>query len=313
MNTAPDHAADTTCLEQRSGNGWRPMPPPVAPEPTANGQARPHGSGASPARIVLDGVELALAAPDGHEAVWIDYGDYALQLEAAWLRLSDAEPPLNPRLIGAPGLGKTTLARAVGGRGGRDVYTFQCTMDTRPDDLLVTPVLADDQRVEYRASAVVTAMLRGGALLLDEGNRMPERSWASLAPLLDDRRCVESAVTGLRISAHPDFRLCVTMNDDDSVYDLPGYIQSRLKPKIEILDPPPEVWAEIVRRKCPAVDEDLLEATLAELKRRARRGEHDSIRDMLTVARYAQSLRRAGGPEPLPRAARQVLGRKKGL
>jgi len=63
--------------------------------------------------VRIDGIELTLAAPDDHESVWIDYDDYALQLEAAWTRMSDVEPPLNPRMVGEPGLGKTTLACAV--------------------------------------------------------------------------------------------------------------------------------------------------------------------------------------------------------
>src|SRR5439155_13780750 len=62
--------------------------------------------------------------------------EYILQLEGAWVRLSDVELPLNPRLIGESGLGKTTLACFVGRRLGREVYIFQCTMDTRPQDLL---------------------------------------------------------------------------------------------------------------------------------------------------------------------------------
>jgi hypothetical protein len=149
----------------------------------------------------------------------VDYNDYVRQLEAAWLRLSDVEPPLNPRLIGESGLGKTTLACAVGRKLGRDVYLFQCTMDTRPEDLLITPVLTGDQRIEYRASPVVSAILRGGILLLDEGNWMPERSWASLAPLMDDRRYVESAIAGVKVKAHPNFRLCVTMYVTNGIID----------------------------------------------------------------------------------------------
>ena len=39
-------------------------------------------------------------------------------------------------------------------------------------------------------------MIRGGIAILDEGNRMSEKSWASLAPLLDNRRYVESIVAG---------------------------------------------------------------------------------------------------------------------
>ncbi|GAC1521218.1 MAG: AAA family ATPase [Polyangiales bacterium] len=257
--------------------------------------------------VVLDGVKVTLASPDAHDGEWLDYNEYALQLEAAWLRMSTVEPPLNPRLIGEPGLGKTTLACAVGRKLGREVYIFQCTMDTRPEDLLITPVLTGERRVEYRASSVVTAMIRGGVLLLDEGNRMPERSWASLAPLMDDRRTVESTLVGVKVHAHPDFRLCVTMNDDSSVFELPGYIQSRLKPKIEIVAPPWEMQEKIVRLKCPGVSDALLCAVFAELKQRATTARGDSIRDMLTLAQYAQKLQTMGVAEPLQHAVKQVL------
>ncbi len=90
---------------------------------------------------------------------WIDHNSYMLQLQAAWLRLTNAEPPLNPRIAGEPGLGKTTLARAVGRSTNRQVYIFQCPMDTRPEDLVITPVLAGERLITYRASAVATAVI----------------------------------------------------------------------------------------------------------------------------------------------------------
>jgi MoxR-like ATPase len=65
-------------------------------------------------------------------------------------------------MIGEPGIGKTTLACAVGRKLGREAYLFQCAMDTRPEDLIITPVLTGKQHIEYRASSVVTAMVRGG-------------------------------------------------------------------------------------------------------------------------------------------------------
>ena len=63
-------------------------------------------------------------------------------------------------------------------------------------------MLTPDRRVEYHASSLVSAMIRGGIAVLDEGNRMPERAWASLAPLMDDRRYVESTVAAIKITAH---------------------------------------------------------------------------------------------------------------
>ena len=108
------------------------------------------------------------------------------QLLAAWLVVDEQDLPMNPRLLGKPGVGKTTLAYAAGKRLGREVYIMQATMDTRPEDLLVTPVIEGEGQLRYVASPLVTAMIRGGVAILDEGNRMSEKSWASLAPLLDN-------------------------------------------------------------------------------------------------------------------------------
>jgi len=256
--------------------------------------------------VTIEGIKLTLTHPDQFVSEWIDYHDYLRQLEAAWLRLSDNEPPLNPRLIGESGLGKTTLACAAGRAMGRDIYIFQCTMDTRPEDLLIMPVLTGEKRVEYRASSVVSAMLKGGILVLDEGNRMPERAWASLAPLMDERRYIESAITALKIHAHPDFRLCVTMNDDTSVFELPGYIQSRLKPKIEVVKPPADIQERILRLKCPGVDDAILKEVFELLKERSMEI-RDSVRDVLSLAQYAQKLKATGLPTPLKMAVEQVL------
>jgi MoxR-like ATPase len=40
--------------------------------------------------------------------------------------------------VGRPGVGKTTLAYAAATELGRPVWLYQATMDTRPEDLLVT-------------------------------------------------------------------------------------------------------------------------------------------------------------------------------
>src|SRR5207245_10515144 len=175
-----------------------------------------------------------LAPPYEATVQWAGEEQTMRQLLAAWMVVNAQDLPMNPRLLGKPGAGKTTLAYAAGKRMGRDVYILQATMDTRPEDLLVTPVIEGDRNLRYVASPLVSAMISGGIVIIDEGNRMSEKSWASVAPLLDNRRYIESIVTGIKVKAHPNFRLVSTMNDDASTFELPEYIHSRLQPQIWI-------------------------------------------------------------------------------
>jgi len=249
--------------------------------------------------IVLDGVELQLAHPDVFDTHWVGQDELVAQLRAAWLMVDPRDLPLNPRLVGKPGVGKTSLGYATARGLGRDVYIFQATMDTRPEDLIVTPVISDSQRIKYVASPLVTAMLRGGVCLLDEGNRMGEKCWASLAPLLDSRRYVESIVAGIKIKAHPDFRFCATMNEDASTFEIPEYIQSRLQPQIYVDFPEPEEEARILKDNLPFSDEEVLTYVVNFLQRAHRGGERYTVRDGINVARYALKLIKGTGENPL--------------
>src|SRR3954453_20452400 len=130
-----------------------------------------------------DGITFSLASPVELQLKWVGQEELLKQLLAAWLVIDERDIPFNPRLIGKPGVGKTTLGYAAAKRLGRPVYLFQATMDTRPEDLIVTPVIGPEGKVQYAASSLVSAMLAGGVLILDEGNRMSEKAWASLAPL----------------------------------------------------------------------------------------------------------------------------------
>ncbi|MBP7461523.1 MAG: AAA family ATPase [Candidatus Delongbacteria bacterium] len=183
---------------------------------------------------IIDEIKLILAQPETTVVKWIGMPDYRDEVLACWTLLHADDLPMVPRILGKPGVGKTSLALACAEYYQRPAYVFQCTMDTRPEDLLISPFLNQDNRISYFASPIVTAMLEGGVAILDEANRMTEKSWASLAPLLDYRQSVESVITGLKIKAHPDFRCCVTMNEDASTYEIPDYILSRLQPRISL-------------------------------------------------------------------------------
>ena len=262
-------------------------------------------------RAVIDGVTLRLARPDELDMKWVGQEEAMEQMLASWADMGPNDPPLNPRLVGKPGVGKTTLAYAAASILKRDVYLIQGTMDTRPEDLLISPVVGADNKIEYAASPLVTAMIKGGAAVLDEGNRMSEKSWASLAPLLDSRRYVESVVAGIKIKAHPKFLFCATMNDDSSTYELPEYIHSRLQPQICVDFPERDEELAILKSNLPGFNDKLLRFTVDFLQTAHREDENYTVRDGLTAARFAARLMSRKGMderEALEKAVASILG-----
>ncbi len=249
--------------------------------------------------VEIDGVRLHLGHPQPVAGEWIGQHEVLRQLMACWLVVDKLDLPLTPRLIGAPGMGKTALVMAGSRLRKQPLYIYQCTSDTRPEDLLVTPVLADQGRLAYHASPLVTAMLRGGICLLDEGNRMSEKSWASLAPLLDHRRYVESIVAGITIRAHPDFRSAVTMNEDESTFEVPDYILSRLQPTLPLSYPDREDELAILKYHLPYAEPELIALTVEFLQQAHGLKLDFSPRDGIQQLRFAMKLLRQDPDHPI--------------
>lgn len=263
-------------------------------------------------KITIDNVDLYLSHPLDLDMEWIGQDESMRQLLACWLTIDKKDLPLTPRIIGYPGIGKTTLAIAAARKRDQQVYVMQCTSDTRPEDLLVTPVLSENGKISYHASPLLSAVITGGIAVLDEGNRMSEKSWASLAGLFDNRRMVESVVAGITVRAHKEFRAAVTMNEDSSTFEIPDYIMSRLQPGIQIPFPGRDDELRILTYSLPFCTEDVLNMCVDYLQQAHTLDLPYSVRDGLNAMRYTLKLKevdkKANTEELFTRAIMQILG-----
>ena len=247
----------------------------------------------------VNNINLHLSTPHELNCNWIGQYEILKQVLACWLVVDDHDLPLTPRLVGPPGIGKTQLAMAAAAERDQDLFIYQCTADTRPEDLLITPVLAESGKIAYHASPLVTAMIQGGVCVLDEGNRMNEKSWASLAPLLDHRRYIESIVAGVAIDAHPDFRCAVTMNMDESTFEIPDYILSRLQPTLKIQFPSREDEKAILEYHLPFCESEMIAMTVDFLQTAHGLKLDFSTRDGINLLRFASKRMQQNADHPL--------------
>lgn len=262
--------------------------------------------------VTIDNVELSLSHPLDMSAEWIGQAEPQRQLIACWHTIQENDLPLTPRIIGHPGVGKTTLAIATACRLQQQVYIMQCTSDTRPEDLLITPVLARNGRISYHASPLLTAVITGQVAVLDEGNRMSEKSWASLAGLFDHRRTIESIIAGITVHAHKNFRAAVTMNEDESTFEIPDYIMSRLQPGIEVGFPDRADEMRILSYNIPFCKEDVLQMCVDFLQHAHALDLPFSVRDGINAIRYTLKRKHlqpeAGVATLFEKAISQILG-----
>ncbi len=69
----------------------------------------------------ISGVTLHLSDPVDLAMQWVGRPELMSQVLAAWFQVHADDFPLAPRLVGKPGVGKTTLAYAAGKAMGQEI------------------------------------------------------------------------------------------------------------------------------------------------------------------------------------------------
>jgi MoxR-like ATPase len=124
---------------------------------------------------------------------------------------------------------------------------------------------------------------------------------------------VESVVAGITIQAHREFRAAVTMNDDDSTFEIPDYIMSRLQPGIEIVFPSREDEMKILSYNIPFCDEETLDICVTFLQQAHSLDLPFSVRDGINAIRYTLKQKKtqsgAASQSLFEQAIKQILGK----
>jgi midasin (ATPase involved in ribosome maturation) len=203
-----------------------------------------------------DDKEIALASPESVEPCQFVGRDDELRLcQAAfaikpdWSGFDRAMTPLHFRLEGPPGVGKNEIVYEVARRLAEKMkipfYSIQGHEEMTPEDLSILvvpdPERSSDMPLSLRASPLATALHEGGLFFFDEINRAPERALTPLASVLDKRRSLYSAMTGITIrtkkSVQGRFRFCCALNPDQGRSGRGGlsdYLDERTLPAIRV-------------------------------------------------------------------------------
>jgi MoxR-like ATPase len=158
--------------------------------------------------------------------------------------------PLNFRLEGPPGVGKNEIVyeilRNISQEHKVPFYSIQGHEEMTPEDLSILLAPSGSSRSStdliLRASPLATAIYEGGIFFFDEINRVPEKALSPLASVLDGRKYIYSAMTGVKIEpkdekARSSFRFCCALNpgvSDAGQGVLPDYIEQRTLPSLKV-------------------------------------------------------------------------------
>ncbi len=150
---------------------------------------------------------------------------------------------------GAPGLGKTLVARALAVVAGSSFKRVQFTPDLMPSDVTGSSVF--DRQTS--AFTFIAGPVFAQILLADEINRAPAKTQSSLLEAMQDRQVT---VDGTSHVLPKPFTVLATQNPVESqgTYPLPEAQLDRFLVKLLVKDPPREHELTIVRKHADGFD-----------------------------------------------------------
>ena len=182
-----------------------------------------------------------------------------------------------------PGLGKTTLAKALAGSVGGRFSRLQCTPDLLPSDISGFSIFnAETRQFEFRAGPVFSEVL-----LADEINRATPRTQSALLEAMAERQVT---VDGKQHQLSNDFFVIATQNphEQHGTYPLPEAQLHRFTMKLSVGYPAADYETAMLAASVKTeseTKESISSAILAD-------GELEQIQDLVTQTRVGNNVQR---------------------
>ena len=193
-------------------------------------------------------------------------------------------------VVGAPGLGKTTLARTFARCMSLRFRRIQCTPDLMPNDITGSEVFATGRA--DRHLRFIEGPVFAGLLLVDEINRAPPRTQAAL---LEAMREGFVTVGRRRVPLPRPFLVLATQNplEHEGTYPLPEALLDRFLFRVDLDYPSLEEEADLLRGERVSSATEVLDATHLEQLQRSVAGVPAAQR----VHRLATAIVRRSRPD----------------